>query len=79
MSRTRILHKPKDGPKRGAMSPVGWDALMRKVIARAEETEDRRLEGLKKACEEGRSEAFLRRMGIICEVDIVREFPDREM
>lgn len=78
MSRTRTLTKPQI-PLRTQMSPAGWDALMRRVIQRAEALGDRRLEGLKRASQEGRSEAFLRKLGIIGEVDILREFPDPVM
>lgn len=76
--RTRMLNSPKGDPKRGAMSPAGWEILMRKVIQRAEAQKDRRLEGLRRACQEARSESFLRKMGIICDADIDREFPVRE-
>jgi hypothetical protein len=74
--RTRLLNKPKDGPKRGALSPMGWEMLMQKAIQRAEASQDRRLDGLKRAMKDGKSESFLRKLGIICEVDLLREFPD---
>lgn len=75
MSRTRLLNKPKEGPKRGVLSPTGWDGLILKAIRLAEIQEDRRLEGLRRASEEGRSELFLRKLGIICDADLAREFP----
>lgn len=74
--RTRLLNKPKEAPKRGALSPAGWEALMQRAISRAERLQDRRLDGLKRAMQEGKSETFLRKLGIICETDLLREFPD---
>jgi hypothetical protein len=56
-----------------------WDNLMRKVIARAKEQQDRRLEGLQGVIPKGQSAKFLKKLGIICENDILREFPDRKM
>jgi hypothetical protein len=52
-----------------------WKQLLRKTIARAELTGDRRLEGLKCALVDGAAEKHLRRLGIIHDVDLTREFP----
>lgn len=52
-----------------------WNALMLRVIERAEKSQDARLPGLRAAHAEGRVEAHLRKMGIISEVDMGREFP----
>ena len=71
-SRIRTL---KNEGKRKGLSPVGWVALMRLTIARAEATGDKRLEGLRWALQEGKSEMFLRKLGVISEADIPREFP----
>lgn len=53
-----------------------WTLLMRKAIERAETMQDRRLPGLRKALVDGKTEAHLRMLGIICEGDLFREFPD---
>lgn len=74
---TRIL-KPrvKPSPTKAPQSPIEWDRLMKKVIDRATQLKDRRLAGLQGVIQQGRSAVFLRKMGIICENDILREFPD---
>ncbi len=72
--RSRLLQKPV--VKRGSLSTLGWASLMRQVIARAETVGDRRVAGLKAALQGGESEALLRKLGIICENDVAREFPD---
>ena len=55
-----------------------WDHLMRRVIARATEQKDRRLAGLQGVISKGQTSKFLRKLGIICDNDILREFPDRK-
>lgn len=57
-------------------TPHEWDNLMRKVQARAALVQDRRLQGLQGVISRGETARFLRRLGIICENDILREFPD---
>jgi len=52
-----------------------WKQLLVKAIQRAEATGDRRLEGLKRALVDGQAERHLRRLGIIHDVDLSREFP----
>lgn len=54
-----------------------WDKLMRIVISVAEERNDRRIHGLRKALVDGRSERMLRMMGIIHLGDIPRVFPEK--
>lgn len=54
-----------------------WNQLLSKTIQRAQATEDRRLEGLRKAMMEGRAEKMLRQMSVLSEVDLDREFPLR--
>jgi hypothetical protein len=53
-----------------------WNTLLTLSIRKAEALQDSRLPGLRKAMVEGKAEPFLRRMGIISQVDIEREFPD---
>lgn len=55
-----------------------WDNLMRKVLARATAQGDRRLQGLQGVISKGESAKFLRKLGIICEADIHREFPSKK-
>lgn len=57
-------------------TPHEWDALMRRVMARATEVKDRRLQGFQGVISRGETARFLKKMGIICENDIRREFPD---
>jgi len=54
-----------------------WNQLLRKAIAQAEASNDGRLQGLRKALADGRSETHLRTLGIIHDGDIRREFPKR--
>jgi len=72
MSKTRLLNKPKS--KNKPKSPVEWNALMRRAIARAEASRDPRLAGLREALNSGKAEHKLRRMSIISEADLAREF-----
>lgn len=53
-----------------------WQRLMQLVIHRAELLGDRRLSGLRRALADGEAELTLRRLGIIHQGDIQREFPD---
>jgi hypothetical protein len=73
----RIL-KPRAQPtgNPSPKTPHEWDALMRKVMARAAQVQDRRLQGLQGVISRGETAKFLKKMGIICENDILREFPD---
>jgi len=50
---------------------------MRKALTRAQETGDPRVNSLQQALREGSVETTLRRMSIVCEADVLREFPDR--
>lgn len=70
--------KPMPKSQRKIQAPerkVDWYRLMQLVIRRAEQVEDRQLSGLRRALADGKSEQTLRRLGIIHEVDIDREFP----
>lgn len=62
----------------GSVTPAkSWDALMHKAIARAREAGDPRLKALETALSQGRSATLLKRLGIIGEADLVREFKKR--
>lgn len=63
-------------PRRVATGPSQWNVLMRKTLARAQLIGDRRSTALQQALREGTVEKTLRRMSIVCEADILREFPD---
>jgi len=76
--RTRLL-KPKTQVSRAPTTPQEWDNLMRKVIARATAMGDRRLQGLRGLISQGKSAKHLKMLGIVCENDILREFPDPKM
>lgn len=52
-----------------------WTKLCQAAIRHAELTKDRRLSGLRTALATGKAEQHLRRMGIIHEGDLAREFP----
>lgn len=74
---TRLLNQNLP-PKPRIQTPnrrEGWNQLLRTTITRAELTGDRRLEGLKRALVDGTAEKHLRRLGIIHDVDLTREFP----
>jgi hypothetical protein len=60
---------------RGPVDPYGWNRLMQMVIARAEKINAPDLPGLRAALVQGKSEALLRRFGILSQTDIDREFP----
>lgn len=76
---TRMRQRPgTEKTSRLPKTPFEWDNLMRKVLARAKEQGDRRHQGLTGAIERGQSATVLRRMGIISEADILREFPGRK-
>lgn len=54
----------------------GWTQLAQRAIAAAEKGKDRRAVGLRRALVNGLLlEKTLRQMGIICDADILREFP----
>jgi len=52
-----------------------WKQLLHKAIAQAESIKDRRLNGLRHALINNQAEKYLRKLGIIHEGDIKREFP----
>jgi hypothetical protein len=57
------------------MTPAAWDKLLKSAIARAETKNHPRLQALKSVQGTGKTAEVLKKMGIICEADILREFP----
>lgn len=78
MSKSRIL-PTLTSPKKplGPQNIHEWNALLSKAIQRADAAGDRRVEGLRRAMTDGRSEKILRQMSILSDVDLDREFPKR--
>lgn len=72
-SKVRLLNTVKR-PTPIPRSSVEWNSLMRKVIAQAESLNDPRVPSLRLSLSKGESERRLRRLGIISESDINREF-----
>ncbi len=72
MARTRILGQPLEAPSR---SPIEWERLLKRALEQAEKAQDRRVGALRAALSQGRAAEVLKRMGIIGENDIDREFP----
>lgn len=58
------------------MTQNQWTQLLRKAIARAQANKDPRLPSLQHALQQAEPELLLRRMSIICDADLLREFPD---
>jgi hypothetical protein len=73
MTKTRILGQTPEASK----SPIEWERLLKKALDRAEKLQDRRAGALRTALTQGKSSEVMRRMGIIGENDIDREFPIR--
>lgn len=73
MNRVRKLE-----PAQASLAPVGqnqWNQLLRKALGAAELAKDPRLATLRQAMMSGTAEKTLRRMSLICEADLQREFP----
>lgn len=62
-------------PKRGAIGLNQWNLLLRKAVVRAQAANDPRVTALQQALGTGDAEKVLRRMSIICDADLAREFP----
>jgi len=75
MARTRLLKPPP--PKRGEMTAQQWMALARKALLAAEAAKDTRRAKTIQAALKGDPSKVLRRLGIICDADIQREFGQR--
>ena len=69
-----ILHKPVSKNK-APLTPNAWMALANLALQRASQMNDRRALGLKLAIAKNQVEKTLRQMGIVCENDVLREFP----
>jgi len=77
-NRTRLKPTTKKvSTLRSAQTHEEWSFLMQSAIDLADRNRDPRLAGLRAAQAEGRSEQFLRNLGIICPVDLGREFPPK--
>ena len=61
---------------RAAMGQTQWVQLLKKAITRAQLKGDSRLQVLQQALRAGTAEKSLRKMSIICDADLQREFPD---
>ena len=72
----RMRPSPKPNVK-VASSHEDWRTLMTQAIAQAEKVGDRRAGGMRLALSTGNFQAHLRKLGIICPQDILREFPDK--
>jgi len=76
MARTTRILNAKAPKTREPTSPLDWERLLRKAISRAQKTQDKRLVLLQAALPKGQARNVLKKMGIICETDLGREFPD---
>lgn len=74
MARTRLLTQT----PQTMMSPADWERLASLAIAQAELVKDSRASAIKNALASGNAAQTLKRLGIIGEIDIQREFPIRE-
>lgn len=77
---TRLLGRNTQQTKRAIQAPnrrEDWKQLLNKALARAEASGDRRAIGLKQALIDGEAEKHLRRLGVIHEGDLTREFPGK--
>lgn len=74
MIRVRKLNPPK--PSKAAMGKTQWVLLLKKAISKAQVTKDDRVQALQNALMTDTAEKVLRRMSIICDADLQREFPD---
>lgn len=75
MAKTRLLQPQ---ARKTIATPVDWDRLMQRVVARAEAVGDSRASMLRNLASQGQTAQALKRMGIIGENDIQREFPTPE-
>lgn len=73
--RIRQTAAPLRANVRVASTHEDWHKLMTKAIELAEKSSDRRLPGLRDALANNRTEPHLRKLGIVCPADLVREFP----
>lgn len=77
MARTRLLNPTP--PKKGSLNPQQWLALARKALQAAEIAKDvRRARIIQAAIQNGDPSRTLKRLGIICDADIQREFGQKK-
>ena len=77
MTRTRRLNQAPQ--QQGTLSAQAWNRLMRKAIEMAEQTGDtRRLRLLQTARQAGKGRDCLKRLSIISEADLQREFGQKK-
>lgn len=72
MAKTRLLQP--QTPK-STVTPVDWNQLLRKAINMAEAAGDSRAVALRNSISSGQASQTLKKMGIIGENDLLREFP----
>jgi len=72
------LNKPPKSSIKLPKTHDEWHSLMVKAMERASKTKDKRLNGMQAALTAGQTEAHLRKLGIICMADVLREFPDTQ-
>lgn len=60
---------------RSAQSHDEWHKLIQSALHLAEKTKDPRANALREALAKNQAEQYLRRQGIICPADLLREFP----
>lgn len=60
---------------RPTSKPLSWESLMQRAIQLAQQKKDPRLGVLQLGSQQGKAQATLKRLGIIGEADLTREFP----
>jgi hypothetical protein len=70
----RLHNRPKTSIKMPGTHDE-WHRLAVQALERAETLQDPRLNGLREAIGKGQSEPFLRKIGVVCQTDLHREFP----
>jgi len=75
MTRTRLFLA--QDPKK-TQSPQDWDQLARQALQMADLNQDPRAQAIRTAIQQGRTVEMLKRLGIIGDQDIRREFPIHE-
>lgn len=71
------LHEQKKPTLRLPANQYEWTQLIARALETAERSRDPRAAGLRKALDSGQGERHLRLMGIVCQADIDREFPQK--
>ena len=68
------INKPRQSAVKLPQTHDDWHQLMMQALQLAEKVQDPRTNGLRAALAEGKSEAYLRKIGVICPADLKREF-----